>query len=196
MNVSAIIMASGLSKRMNQNKLQMKIKEKYLYEYIFETIENCSGCFNEIIVVAKDDEILKSACGRGFKTVRNEMSHFGQSASVKLGIKNSKESDGYMFFVADQPFIKEGTIIKMLNVFEKSPHNIVRACNDTIAGNPVIFSEVFKEQLLKLEGDTGGKAVMKENMDKVINVQIQSEDELMDIDTAEDYDIALKKVNR
>lgn len=195
MNVSAIIMAAGLSKRMNQNKLQMKINNKCIYEFIFKTIKDCGGCFNEIIVVAKDDEILNKAVCLGFKTVRNEISHLGQSASVKLGIQNSGRTDGYMFFVADQPFIKKDTIRKLLDVFEKNPNSIVMPCCRGTNGNPVIFSEEFKEQLMKLEGDTGGKLIIKNNIDKVINVQIQSEDEFIDIDTMEDYDIVAKKVN-
>lgn len=196
MNVNAIIMAAGLSKRMNQNKLQMKINSKYIYEFIFETIKNCSDCFNEIIVVAKDDEILDAAYKSGFKTVRNEISHLGQSASVKLGIQNSDKADGYMFFVADQPFTKESTIRKMLSVFDKNPSSIVMACYKATNGNPVIFSGIFAEQLMKLTGDTGGKMIVKNNIDKVIKVQIQSEDEFLDIDTMEDYDIVVKKVKK
>lgn len=196
MNVNAIIMAAGLSRRMNQNKLQMKINDKYMYEFIFETIKNCSDCFNEVIVVAKDDEILSKADVLGFKTVRNEISYLGQSASVKLGIQNLNKTDGYMFFVADQPFIKKDTIIKLLNVFEKNPNSIVMACYNGINGNPVIFSENFKEQLMKLEGDTGGKQIVKNNTDKVIKVQIQSEDEFIDIDTLEDYDMVIREVTK
>jgi molybdenum cofactor cytidylyltransferase len=195
MNISAIIMAAGLSKRMNQNKLQMKINNKYIFEFIFETIKRCSDCFNEIIVVAKDDEILNTARGLGFSTVRNEISYLGQSVSVKLGIQNSKKADGYMFFVADQPFIKECTIRKLLSVFEKNPNSIVMPCYKVTNGSPVIFSEMFKEQLMTLEGDTGGKVVIKNNTNKVIKVQIQSEDERLDIDTMEDYYIVVKKVN-
>ena len=48
---------------------------------------------------------------------------------------------------------------------------------------------------MTLEGDTGGKVVIKNNTNKVIKVQIQSEDERLDIDTMEDYYIVVKKVN-
>ena len=180
---------------MNQNKLQMKLNNKSIYEFIFETIKNCRDYFKEIIVVAKDDEILDKAEYLGFKAVRNEISYMGQSASVKLGIENSGKTDGYMFFVADQPFIKEDTIRRLLKVFEKHPNGIVLACHSEINGNPVIFSEVFKEQLMKLEGDTGGKVIIKDNMDKVVRVKIHSEDELTDIDTMEDYNKLINQVD-
>ena len=187
MNISAIIMAAGLSKRMNQDKLTMKIKGKYIYEYIFETINNCIDCFQEVIVVAKDDNILAKAIEVGFKTVKNELSHLGQSESIKLGIKNSGTVNGYMFFTADQPFISKETIVKLTKEFQEKQNNIIIPCYDGINGSPVIFPEVFKEQLLKLSGDTGGKIIIKQNWNNTIKIPINSVYENIDIDTMEDY---------
>jgi molybdenum cofactor cytidylyltransferase len=194
MNVSAIIMAAGLSKRMNQNKLMMKINEKYIYEFIFETINMCSDSFSEIIVVAKETEILEKACEFGFFAVKNEISHLGQSASVRLGVENSNKPDGYMFFVADQPFIKDDTIKMLLSVFKKNPNSIIIASYNGMNGNPVIFPKLFKTQLLNLVGDIGGKIIIKNNPDKLIRVHIDTEDEFIDIDTLKDYERILKKV--
>lgn len=193
MNVSAIIMAAGLSKRMNQNKLKMVIDNKFIYEYIFHTIKNLRGCFKEVIVVAKDDDILEKANEIGFKVVKNENSHQGQSMSIKLGIQNLYYAEGYMFFVADQPFIKEDTIRKLLKVFENNNNNIIMASYNKINGNPVIFPNMFKKQLLSLEGDTGGKIIIKNNLDKLIKVDIQTYNEFIDIDTMEDYERIVKE---
>lgn len=192
MNVSAIIMAAGLSKRMNQDKLKMKISNKYIFEYIFDTIKNCSDCFYEVMVVAKDETILRKAEEFGYKSVKNEISYLGQSTSIKLGIQNSNACDAHMFFVADQPFIKKETIRELIRTFEKTPSNIIIASYNGINGNPTIFPEIFREQLLNLEGDTGGKLIIKNNEDKVIKVHIQSDNEFIDIDTFEDYERIVK----
>ncbi|MGD9569222.1 MAG: nucleotidyltransferase family protein [Sedimentibacter sp.] len=186
MSVSAIIMAAGSSIRMNQDKLKMKIKEKCIYQYIFEKI-NSSKCFNEVIVVAKDHDILKKSIEMGFKTVLNDKSYLGQSQSIRLGILNLSDAEGYMFFTADQPFISEETIKELVNTFEKNPNNITVPCYNGICGSPAIFPAIYKNQLLKLSGDTGGKIIIKDNEDKLIRVNIQSKDELIDIDTMEDY---------
>lgn len=193
MSVSAIVMASGLSKRMDQNKLKMVINNKFIYEYIFYAIKNLIGCFKEVIVVVKDEDILEKANEMGFKAVKNEFSHQGQSMSIKLGIQSSYEVDGYMFFVADQPFIKEDTIKKLINTFETNNKSIIMASYNGVNGNPVIFPKMFKEQLLNLKGDTGGKVIIKNNEDKLIKVHIQSDDEFIDIDTIEDYERVVNK---
>lgn len=193
MSVSAIIMAAGQSKRMNQDKLTMKIKEKCIYEYIFETINKCIDCFRDVVVVAKEEVILTKAADVGFKAVKNEQSYLGQSESIKLGLKNSYKADGYMFFTADQPFISEETIKELAMTFEKNSNSIVVPCYNGINGSPVIFPEIFKEELLKLQKDTGGKTIIKHNLDKTIKVYIYSEDEHVDIDTMEDYEKACIK---
>lgn len=193
MNVSAIVMAAGLSKRMNQNKLKMTINNVYIYEYILNTIKNLKDCFEEVIVVAKDDDILEKAVEMGFKSVKNEFSREGQSMSIKIGIQNLHEVDGYMFFVADQPFIKVDTIKKLINIFNNYNQNIIMASYNGINGSPVIFPKKFKSELLELEKDMGGKIIIKSNEDKLIKVHIQSHDEFIDIDTMDDYERVVKK---
>lgn len=193
MNISGIVMASGLSKRMNQNKLHMKIKDKKIYEYILETLKMCS-CLNEVIVVAKDSEILEKANSLNFKLVHNQHSYLGQSNSIKLGLEISKNADGYMFFVADQPFIKEETINKLCSIFNDNLNKIIIPCYNGKHGNPVIFSKNFKEELMNIEGDKGGRVVINNNLQDVIKVQFEDEKEFVDIDTIEDYNSIIKKV--
>lgn len=193
MNISAIVMASGLSKRMNQNKLFMDIKNKKIYEYILETIEKCSY-LNEVIVVAKDFEILDKASKLRFKIVKNEYSHLGQSVSIKLGLDKSENADGYMFFVADQPFIGEDTIDMLCRIFNDNLNKIIIPCCNGANKNPVIFPKRFKEELLSIEGDIGGKVVIKNNLEHVLKVPIDNESEFIDIDTFEDYESIKMKV--
>jgi molybdenum cofactor cytidylyltransferase len=194
MNVSAIVMASGMSKRMNMDKLLMKINDMQIFEYILDTIIKCNFC--DKTVVAKDEEILNKSRSLGFNAVKNKEYENGQSRSIILGMENSKNSDGYMFFVADQPFVSVETVNIMLDSFEKNLCSIiVPRCKDKTR-NPVIFPHMLREELLMLYGDNGGKAVIIKNKDKIVFVDIDREEEFMDIDTMEDYENASKKVER
>lgn len=193
MNISAIVMASGLSRRMNENKLQLKINNKKIYEYILETIKNYG--FYEKIVVAKDAEIMQAAFNLGFIAIENTKSYLGQSVSIKLALENSYNAEGYMFFVADQPFIKLSTIDTLCKTFEKNRKNIIVPSYNGINGNPVIFPFHLKEELMSITGDHGGKIVINNNLKDVIKVQIETENEFIDIDTIEDFEkvIAMNK---
>lgn len=190
MNISAIVMASGLSKRMCTDKLQMKINNKKIYGYILETINNHNFC--ETIVVTNDQNITSMAKNFGYKTLNNPNFKLGQSASIKVALENSSDSSGYMFFVADQPFISSNTICLLCNTFESNLDRIIIPSYNGINGNPVIFPTILKKELMSLTGDSGGKAVINNNLDKVIKISIQNKYEFMDIDTMEDYEKALK----
>ncbi len=187
MKVSAIVMAAGQSKRMNHNKLMMKIDGFEIYKHILNTINECRDLFYEIIVIANDKDILNYAEELEFKTKKNIKSNLGQSVSIKVGLENLSSSDGYMFFVSDQPFIKIKTIKKLYDSFNDNRDKIIVACYNGSNGNPVIFPHKLKEELLNLVGDVGGKAVINKHIEEIVKVNIKSDREHIDIDTMDDY---------
>lgn len=188
LKISAIVMASGMSKRMMTDKLHLKISNKFIYEYILETIKGYN--FFETIVVSNSSDILLKANNLGYLGVVNPRYYLGQSESIKVALKNLKKSDGYMFFVADQPFIKLSTIKRLIKEFEKNPSSIVLPYYNGIKGNPVIFPYTMRKQLLNLKEDEGGKAVINKNMEVVKKVDIETEYENLDIDTMDDFKLA------
>jgi molybdenum cofactor cytidylyltransferase len=179
-------MASGYGSRIGTNKLLLEYRDKKLIEHIMDKILQIN--FYSRLVVAKDKEVLDIACKKGFKVVENKNSIFGQSESIKLGIENSPVAEGYMFFTGDQPLLSKLTIERMMAAFKKNPQSIVIPRYKERNGSPVIFSSIFIDELKVLEGDKGGREVIKRNKDSLIFVEVENEYELMDIDTWEDYE--------
>lgn len=184
--ISCIIMASGFSKRMGRDKLFLPYKNKFLVEHIIEKVTACD--FYSTIIIARDDRILNIAEKAGLKAVKNNNAEEGQSEAIKLGIKNSTKTDGYMFFTADQPLLKAETIKLLMETFEKNKENIVVPTALGKRGSPVIFPYKCTDELLKLEGDTGGRRVINNNIKDVLFVDVKDENLLMDVDTWEDYE--------
>lgn len=184
--INCIVMAAGYGSRIGTNKLLLEYRDKKLIEHIMDKILQIN--FYSRLVVAKDKEVLDIACKRGFKIVENKNSIFGQSESIKLGIENSPVAEGYMFFTGDQPLLSKLTIERMMAAFKKNPQSIVIPRYKERNGSPVIFSSIFIDELKVLEGDKGGREVIKRNKDSLIFVEVENEYELMDIDTWEDYE--------
>lgn len=183
--VSAVIMASGFGKRMGKNKLLLPLWGKVIIEYVIEAALNSN--LDEIILVGRDEGVLSIARENGVKTILNTNAHLGQSEAVKLGINNTGICDGYMFLTGDQPLINREVINILIDEFEKNKDKIVVPLCNGRRGSPVIFSKAFRNELLNLEGDTGGREVIKKHIDSVIYKTIDEEYLLMDIDTEEDY---------
>lgn len=181
--ITAIIMASGLSKRMGENKLLLKYKDKTIIEYVLDEVSKVD--FKEVIVVSSYNEIKEISKKYNFKYIENKKNYIGQSESIKLGINNSKESLGYMFFVGDQPLIDSKYINKMIEVFNESKDFIIIPRYKDKKGNPVIFPKSKRGELLRLKEDEKGKKVITNSCNiKYVDV---SEYMLFDIDTKKDY---------
>ncbi|GAA0101003.1 molybdenum cofactor cytidylyltransferase [Paraclostridium bifermentans] len=187
--ISAIVMASGFSRRMGENKLLMDFNGKTIIENTFEALKKYD--FKEVIVVSQYEEVLKIANKYQFKFVLNDNAHIGQSESIKLGIRNSGKCDGYMFFVGDQPLINNDDVKELINEFGENKEYIVIPRYDNKTGNPVIFPTCLKNNLLSLKNDEKGKKVINE-YDKIKYVNV-SEYTLLDVDTKLDYE-NLKKL--
>ncbi|WP_251860217.1 molybdenum cofactor cytidylyltransferase [Clostridium sp. Marseille-Q2269] len=187
--VNAIIMASGNSTRMGTNKLTLPYKGKFIVEHVIDSVKQCN--FNNIILVGKEQQMLDIAKDNNILTILNKESYKGQSQSIKLGILNTCASDGYMFFTADQPLIDSYTINLLLDAFINNKNSIIIPRYKNKVGSPTIFSAKFKNQLLNLQGDIGGKTVIHNNMDEVLFVDLESGSCLLDIDTIQDYEYIL-----
>ena len=87
------------------------------------------------------------------------------------------------FFVGDQPYLTEKSAEQFLVKMEEKQAVLgsVR-CGDTV-GNPTWFSREYREELLALTGDRGGRRILKKYPEEVVYYEIGDEGEIMDIDT-------------
>lgn len=183
MNISCIIMASGHSKRMGKNKLFLEFNNKKIFEYTLDLVKEVD--FKEVILVSSYDEILKYGENLGFKGVKNLNSEIGKSSSIHLGVNKVSENLPMMFFVCDQPLLSLDTVNKLIKAYNKNNLITYPVINNR-RGAPVIFPPEMKEELLSLKNDQGGMLLVK---DKNRNeVPIENEEDLVDIDTEEDYE--------
>ena len=144
----------------------------------------------DITVVTRYREILDyCACIPDCHAVLSPDSEKGIAYTIKAGImavqeqKKTGMKDYYMFAVADQPYLKSQSVIKLIDKVLENKGNMKSGfslrCGDTV-GNPCVFHSSLIPQLLSLEGDKGGRSVAKKY--DCVYVDIADERELMDID--------------
>lgn len=185
MEISAIILAAGYSKRMGKDKLLLKYKGKTIIQWIIEAIKEYH--FSEIILVTRQREVVQIGEKLNLKIIINNEAFKGQSESVRLGVQNALIDNNLMFFVGDQPLINIDIIRTLVDEFRNSSEKIIAPTMNGQRKNPVIFPKTFRQSLLQLEGDEGGRAIIKNNIHCLKLIEINNGDRLKDIDNIEDY---------
>lgn len=193
MKINLILLAAGNSNRFKGNKLLTTVNNKPMYMNVVEKVLKVN--FNKIILVTQYEEIKVALMEQPIQVIINNNSELGISHSVKLGIQEDLEADAYMFMVCDQPFISLESIETLIDRFIKSDKGMVSAEHKGNLGNPTIFSGKYKKELLSLEGDVGGKAVMKKHLDDLERVPIENEVEIMDIDTRKELENLINRIS-
>lgn len=198
--IHIIYMAAGNSRRFGSNKLFYELDGKPMYRHLLDHLTEIKNRYNksksdsqtiDITVVTRYREILDyCACIPDCHAVISPDSEKGISYTIKAGImavqeqKKTGMQDYYMFAVADQPYLKSQSVIKLIDRVLKNTGGKRLAfslrCGDAV-GNPCVFNSSLIPQLLSLEGDKGGRSVAKKH--DCVYVDIADERELMDIDT-------------
>ena len=198
--IHIIYMAAGNSRRFGSNKLFYELDGKPMYRHLLERLIEIKDRYNklksdspviDITVVTRYREILDyCACIPDCHAVLSPDSEKGISYTIKAGImavqeqKKTGMQDYYMFAVADQPYLKSQSVIKLIDRVLKNTGGkrltFSLRCGDAV-GNPCVFNSSLIPQLLSLEGDKGGRSVAKKH--DCVYVDIADERELMDIDT-------------
>lgn len=188
--IHGIYLAAGFSRRFGGNKLLEKLDGKPMYLHLLEGLNEIkeNHKLQSLTVVTQYEEILNYLHRQRIAAVKNNNSALGISSSLKLGLqtamiqKNQETEQYYLFCVADQPFLKKHTVEEFLYVFLKTGKGIGCISHDGKAGNPVIFHERYVPELLRIEGDKGGKSVVNQHLEDVFLFGIPDAMELKDID--------------
>lgn len=184
--ISAIILAAGNSLRFGKKKLLQDFQGKPLVMHVIE--EAMKVDFEEIIVVTQYKEIEEMLDIHKIHMVYNQDVGKGISHSIYLGINEGKNCDGYMFIVGDQPFVTSEIMKGMIDRFNTASRQILCMSYQGITGSPTLFDICYKEELLGLQGDVGGKQVIKRHPEHIEAYEVENLLMLEDIDTLEDYE--------
>lgn len=188
--IDGILLAAGLSRRFGaEDKLLTPVGGEPL---VARTLRMLAGLeeLERVICVCSSDSVERLASEQGAVTVRNPSPEEGISGSIRLGIARS-DADYYLFAVGDQPYLSP-EVVKML-LAAREPGKIVTPAYGGRTGNPVLFPRGFREELLALTGEEGGKVICRRRPERVIRVEIPQAKPLLDVDTKDDFDRLIRQ---
>lgn len=182
--IIGIILASGFSNRMGRDKLLIEIEGEKMIERVIKS--SVKSLLDEVMIVYRNEEVKKVADKFNIRAIYNANADRGQSEAIKLGIRNAKNSSSYMFILGDQPFINSETIDLLIKEHRKSKSTITIPYYNGKKGMPRILSNIYKDELLGISGDIGGRDIIKRYKKGICVVNMKDGRVGIDIDSPED----------
>ena len=184
--LGCVIMAAGNARRFGQNKLAAEVQGRSLIRRTLEAVP--AERFHRVAVVSQYPEILSLAESFRFAALRNEHPDLGVSHTISLGLGALADCGGALFLVSDQPLLRRQSVEALVALWQSHPSQIAALAHNGVRGNPCLFPARFFPELLALEGDRGGNAVIRRHEEDLLLLEVPPE-ELADVDTRENLEI-------
>jgi|TARA_B110000467_G_scaffold156276_1_gene169582 molybdenum cofactor cytidylyltransferase len=189
LKIAAIVLAAGQSRRMGPvNKLLMEIEGVPMVERVLLAIQ-AAGVEKTIVVTGfESDRIEERLSGYDVEFVWNENFEAGMGSSLAGGAAALAENrfHGILVCLGDLPYLKKDSIGKVIDAFKKAKgEKIVAPCFEGKRGHPVIFPSHYKKPLEGLQGDAGARALIQQEAQNLLELDLSEEGTIRDMDTAD-----------
>lgn len=183
--IGAVVLAAGLSSRMDANKLLIPLWGKPLVRHAVEAAV-ASRAAPIIVITGKNaKEVAASLHGLAVSIVENKEYTKGLSTSLKCGLRALPgDCDGVVILLGDMPLVAASLIDGLIAAFDPARGRaIVVPVLGGRRGNPVLWAKRFFAEMLALEGDIGAKGLMALHRDLIAELEAADDGPLIDIDT-------------
>jgi molybdenum cofactor cytidylyltransferase len=187
--IAAIVLAAGGSVRMGRPKQLLPIACQPMVRRVVEAV--CSAGFDQVVVVtgAHADEVAEALQDLPVELVTNKAWTKGMSASLRRGLLALRPGiQAALIALADQPALTSQVVSDLVDRYRTTRAPIVAPTYEGRRGNPVIFDRSLFAELLMVEGDKGGRALLDRYASQVEKVELDDPAALFDVDTFEDYE--------
>jgi len=186
--LSAILLAAGESKRMGELKQLMPLGKSTLLEQAIDNLLNSSVDETIVVLGHRAEEITEIIAGSPVKIMLNPDYRQGMSTSIIAGLTLvDPQSQAVMLALGDQPLVASRTINQLIDAFNNHDKGIAVPTHRGRRGHPIIFGIKYKAELLDLKGDIGGREIIRQHPDDVLEVAVDSKSIISDIATRDDY---------
>ena len=190
--ISAIILAAGEGKRIGSTKALLNWGNENLINYQINSLSHESITEKIVVVGSESEKVKKSISKNEIKIAENNNYLSGKTSSIKKGISYiGKDQNDILLMAVDQPRT-EDLINKVIDFHITNPldKKISMPYKEGHGGHPIIFSNLFLDDLSKIKEESFGiREIIKNNSESIIRFKTTDFSSNIDINTSEDYEL-------
>jgi molybdenum cofactor cytidylyltransferase len=186
--IAGLVLAAGRSTHMGgPNKLLATLDGKPMVRHVAEAALG-AGLDRVVVVTGHQGERVRAALdGLGLGFVDNPDFAEGLSTSLKAGLAAlPEEIDAAIVLLGDMPRVTAGLVARLADSFNPAGgRHVVVPVAEGRRGNPVLWGRRFFAELARVTGDQGGRTVLLDYPEAVIEVPVGETSVHLDLDTPE-----------
>ena len=190
--ISAIILAAGEGKRIGSTKALLNWGNENLINYQINSLSHESITEKIVVVGSESEKVKKSIIRNKIKIAENNNYLSGKTSSIKKGISYiGNDQNDILLIAVDQPRT-EDLINKVIDFHITNPldKKISMPFKEGHGGHPIIFSNLFLDDLSKIKEESFGiREIIKNNSESIIRFKTTDFSSNIDINTSEDYEL-------
>lgn len=182
--LAGIVLAAGSSERLGQPKQLVEWQGTTLVRRAAELALDVCNAGVSVVVGASSSQVTAELEGLSATIVYNNNWQTGMGSSLKAGIQaSSKDADGLLLMLCDQPGIESDDLIRLVNVWQNQPDNPAAAAYSGTVGVPAILPAAMLPALDGISGDAGAGGLLRRYSDTSL---VEMPSAAWDIDIATD----------
>ena len=193
--ITAILLAAGSSSRMGRAKLELDLAGRTVFERSLSAL--LDSPVDRILVVQPAAGISGVPLTDRVQVVTNLHAEDGLASSIQAGMAALPGGTrALLVALADKPLLQAETVTMLIDRFHQEGLPIVYPTYRGTQGHPVLLSSELFSELVRLQGDSGAKALLSKFAERTLEVETDDEGVLLDIDTPEDYAKCVKRLGQ
>jgi len=183
--IAAILLAAGAGTRFGGEKLLHPLEDGVAIAA--HAARNLLAATSDVVAVVRwgDFPLYDMLEQEGCQVTMFQGAARGMGASLAHGVAQSRGADGWIVALADMPRIAPGTVRMVITAVQQGAL-IAAPVYKGERGHPVGFGATLRDELLKLDGDQGARALVERHRDSIQLIECDDPGILFDVDRKSD----------
>lgn len=185
--IAGILLAAGAGTRFGGRKLLHPLPDGVPVGVA--ALRNLKAAIPNAITVVRpgDHELRDMLASEGLPIIECTEAEHGMGHSLAAGVAEASDADGWVIALGDMPRVRPATILAVAQALELGAEIVVPVFTGE-RGHPVGISRRFRDELLRLTGDRGARAILNANASIVLRLVVDDPAVLQDVDTRADVE--------